>query len=234
MLIRMEAPFPLRSVDSVDVTILVDNSVDLLLASDEHARRPPLVQDWMEQTQLRAEHGFSALVSIRSNGSEARVVYDAGLTSETFANNLEGLEVSLKDVQAIVLSHGHGDHHGGLEGLLRSVGRKRLPLILHPDAWKTRKLIFPTGAESNMPPPDRQMLARADVEIVEREGPSFQIGESAVISGRVERVTEFEKGFPVQWARGASGWERDPMIWDDQNLICHVKGKGLVVVSGCG
>ncbi len=229
----MDHLVPLRPADSVDVTVLVDNSVDLLLPSDVHAIRPPVVGDWMGRPFPRAEHGFSALVTLRSRGEETRLLYDAGLTGETLAHNLTALDLSLRDVRALVLSHGHGDHHGGLEGLLREVGRKRLPLILHPDAWKTRKIVFPTGAECSMPPPDRAVLARADVELLEREGPSFVFGDTALVSGRVERVTDFEKGFPIQWARGASGWEPDPMIWDDQNLICHVKGKGLVIVSGC-
>ncbi len=230
----MSGPVSLRPVDAVDITLLVDNSFDLLLRSDEHALRPPIVLNWMDRPQLRAEHGFSALITISSHGEEKSLLYDTGLTGETLLHNLDALGISIREVEALVLSHGHGDHHGGLEGLLRQVGKKRLPLILHPDAWKTRKLIFPTGAESNMPPPDRIAMARADVEIREREGPSFLIGETALVSGRVGRVTEFETGFPIQWARGKSGWEPDPMIWDDQNVICHVKGKGLVVVSGCG
>ncbi len=224
----------LRSVDSVDVTILVDNSIDLFLDSEAHAVRAPRGEDWVRGPKLRAEHGFSALVTLRAGGAETRIIYDAGLTSDTLSHNLGVLGISLRDVASVVLSHGHGDHHGGLEGLLRGVGRKRLPLIVHPDAWRTRKIVFPTGAEIRLPPPDRAMLAAADVEILEREGPSLLFGDSALVSGRVERATEFEKGFPLQWAQGSSGWEPDRMVWDDQYLACDVKGKGLVVLSGCG
>ncbi|MFZ1023593.1 MAG: MBL fold metallo-hydrolase [Thermoplasmata archaeon] len=229
----MEGPLALRAVDSVDVTLLVDNSIDAFLASDDRAHRPPLTRDWFGRPHLRAEHGFSALVTIRHDGKETALLYDAGLTPDTLSHNLEALEIRVDDLQAIVLSHGHGDHHGGLEGLIRRVGRKRLPLVLHPDAWKTRKLVFPTGAEMNLPPPDRTALMQQEVELLEREGPSLLVGDSTLVSGRVERTTDFEHGFPLQWARGASGWEPDKMVWDDQNLICHVKGKGLVVVSGC-
>jgi 7,8-dihydropterin-6-yl-methyl-4-(beta-D-ribofuranosyl)aminobenzene 5'-phosphate synthase len=230
----MDELIRLRPVDSVDVTILVDNSIDLLLKADERAVRPPTSGDWLRGPQLRAEHGYSAFVTIRAGGDETHLVYDAGLTSDTLTHNLTTLGLSLRDVRSVVLSHGHGDHHGGLEGLLRTVGRKHLPLILHPDAWKTRKIVFPSGAEAQLAPPDRTMLARADVELMEEEGPSYLFGETVLVSGRVERVTEFEKGSPTQWAQGASGWEPDPMIWDDQSLICDVKGKGLVVLSGCG
>jgi 7,8-dihydropterin-6-yl-methyl-4-(beta-D-ribofuranosyl)aminobenzene 5'-phosphate synthase len=229
----MDGRVSLRPVDSVDITLLVDNAVDALLPSTEQAKRPPLSRDWVKSPQLRAEHGFSTLVTLRRDGAETNLLYDAGLSPDTLSHNLDVLGISLDDLQAIVLSHGHGDHHGGLEGLLRKVGRRRLPMILHPDAWKTRKIVFPTGAEVDLPPPDRRMLEQQDVEILEREGPSLLMGDSALVSGKVERTTEFEQGFQIHWARGASGWKQDKMIWDDQNLICHVKGKGLVVVSGC-
>ncbi|MFY9716491.1 MAG: MBL fold metallo-hydrolase [Thermoplasmata archaeon] len=229
----MDDRVSLRPVDSVDVTLLVDNAIDALLPSTEEAHRPPLPRDWFTRPPLLAEHGFSTLVTLRRDGGETNLLYDAGLSPDTLTHNLDVLGISLDELHAIVLSHGHGDHHGGLEGLLRKVGRKRLPLILHPDAWKTRKIVFPTGAEVDLPPPDRRMLDRQGVEVLEREGPSLLVGESALVSGKVERTTEFEHGFPLQWARGASGWVPDRMIWDDQNLVCHVKGRGLVVVSGC-
>jgi 7,8-dihydropterin-6-yl-methyl-4-(beta-D-ribofuranosyl)aminobenzene 5'-phosphate synthase len=54
-----------------------------------------------------------------------------------------------------------------------------------------------------------------------------------LISGEVPRVTEFETGFPIHLARAGDGWEPDPLILDDQNVIVDVAGKGLVVVSGC-
>jgi 7,8-dihydropterin-6-yl-methyl-4-(beta-D-ribofuranosyl)aminobenzene 5'-phosphate synthase len=59
----------------------------------------------------------------------------------------------MDDVRTVVLSHGHADHHGGLEGIVARVGRRRMPLVLHPDAWKERKVVFPTGEEMRLPPP---------------------------------------------------------------------------------
>ena len=229
----MPEPIELKSSDSVDVTFLVDNSIDVLLASDDHARRPP-VPSGFDLPQLRAEHGFSALVSIRRNGAETTLLYDAGLTAATLPHNLGVLGISVADAAAVVLSHGHGDHHGGLEGLVRRIGRKHLPLVLHPDAWQRRKIVFPTGAEMLLAPPDRSALLAAGAELVEREAPTVLLDGVALVSGRVERSTDFERGMSTHWAEGASGWASDPMIWDDQCLIVRLKGKGLVVLSGCG
>jgi 7,8-dihydropterin-6-yl-methyl-4-(beta-D-ribofuranosyl)aminobenzene 5'-phosphate synthase len=59
------------------------------------------------------------------------------------------------------------------------------------------------------------------------------LDSTVLVSGQVERHTAFEQGFPIHYAHSRAGWEHDPMIWDDQNVIVNVKGKGLVIVSGC-
>ena len=223
----------LHPVDSLDVTIIVDNAIDILLPSDERTKRPPLTWDWSEKRQLIAEHGYSVFLTIHRNGEARSILYDAGLSQETATHNLDVLGIDLKNVEAMVLSHGHADHHGGLEGMLRHVGRKRLPFILHPDAWQDRKIVFPTGTEIRMPPPNRKLLEDEDVEIVEERGPTLLLDGSVLVSGQVERVTSFEKGFPLQQASRNGKWEQDPWIWDDQGIICNVKGRGLVVVSSC-
>jgi 7,8-dihydropterin-6-yl-methyl-4-(beta-D-ribofuranosyl)aminobenzene 5'-phosphate synthase len=50
----------------------------------------------------------------------------------------------------------------------------------------------------------------------------------------VDRTTAFETGFPIHQAWREGTWEPDPLILDDQALLVHVEGKGLVVLTGCG
>lgn len=223
----------LHPVDVADVTILVDTFVDMLLPSTEVARRPPLARDWSERRQLRAEHGYALLLTIERDGHRQSVLYDAGLAPTTAAHNLDVLECRPADLRAVVLSHGHADHHGGLEGLLGRLGRPVLPLVLHPDAWRERRIVFPTGAEMHMPPPSRADLEAEGVEVVEERGPTLLVDGHVLVSGQTERVSDFEKGFPLQEARAGEGWEPDPWVWDDQSVIVHVRGRGLVVLSSC-
>jgi 7,8-dihydropterin-6-yl-methyl-4-(beta-D-ribofuranosyl)aminobenzene 5'-phosphate synthase len=124
----------LEPVDSANVTILVDNFIDALLASSEVAQRPRVAYDmWeREREQLIAEHGLSLLLTIERNGHSASLIYDAGLGRETAIHNMDVLEVRLPNLRAIVMSHGHSDHHGGLEGMIRRVGARGMPLIIHP------------------------------------------------------------------------------------------------------
>jgi 7,8-dihydropterin-6-yl-methyl-4-(beta-D-ribofuranosyl)aminobenzene 5'-phosphate synthase len=221
-----------QPVDRVEVTIVVDNFVDLLMAgSDEVRRYHPA--DLGDREQLVAEHGFSALIAVERHGRRSWILYDGGLTPAALARNLDVLQVPVGDLRALVVSHGHADHHGGLEALFRRRGRRRLALVIHPEAWKERKIVFPTGAEVRLPPPSRRDLEAEGVELIEEAGNTLLVDSTVLVSGQVERLTPFEQGFPIHYARSESRWEPDPMIWDDQNVIVNVRDKGLVIVSGC-
>lgn len=224
----------LEAVDAVEVTIVMDLFLDMLMASQEGVRRFPLAYDALERDALVAEHGFSTMIRVTRSGTTQSLLYDAGLSPTAVRRNLDVMDLDVTDMRAIVLSHGHADHHGGLEGLFQRYGRLRLPLVLHPDAFKERKIVFPTGTEVHLPPPNANDLDREGVTLVEERGPTFLLDGCALVSGQVERVTAYEAGFPIHHARTADGgWEPDRWIWDDQNVIVKVRDRGLVVVSGC-
>jgi len=216
------------------VTILIDNTIDILLPSSDNVVRPPLTWDWSKRPQLRSEHGYSLLFTVHKKGETRNILYDAGLAPDTLIHNLSVLGIKLTELDGIVLSHGHADHHGGLMGIIHSLGKKNLPFVLHPDAWKNRKIKFPSGQEMHMPPPDREDLERNDVQIVDSRAPSFLMSDQALVTGQVERVTEYEKGFPLQYEeKTPDNWELDPWIWDDQGIVFNINGRGLVVASSC-
>jgi 7,8-dihydropterin-6-yl-methyl-4-(beta-D-ribofuranosyl)aminobenzene 5'-phosphate synthase len=146
---------------------------------------------------------------------------------------MDVLQLRLADLRAVVLSHGHTDHHGGLEGMLRRAGARGMPLVIHPDAWRDRRVVFPSGAEIHLPPPSRQDLDREGVEVGEERNPSLLIDGTVLVTGEIERVTAFERGLPGNQALTEAGWEPDPWIRDDQAVVAHVRGRGLVVLSGC-
>lgn len=225
---------PLVEVDSVEVITIMDNSIDMLLSDTPVARRLKLGPNPFERPQPVAQHGFSVLIRARRGDRVGAVLYDTGVDPRGLLYNLDALELDAADLQAIVLSHGHADHALGLPGLMTRLGARNLPLVLHPDAYLERKLVLPNGTELQLPPPRRSDLRRESIEVIEDVGPSMLVDGMVLVSGEVARTTDFERGFPVHWARRDGDWEPDPLIHDDQCAIVNVRDRGLVIVTGCG
>ena len=244
----MTAPFSLQPVDNVSITILVDNVSDALMADMGPAKRSgtlagggdaprlpaPTLEGGETLDALRAEHGFAALVRVTRDGREHRILFDTGLTPDGLTENMRRLSLSPKDVEAIVLSHGHFDHTTGMSGLVRALGRTNLPVMIHPEFWTKRRVAIPGRDPFELPSTSRSALIGAGFEIIEERAPSFLLDGSVLITGEVDRTTEFEKGFAVHQALRGDAWQPDPLILDDQALIVHVRDKGLAVLTGCG
>lgn len=229
-----QASIPLPEVDAAKIKIVMDNSIDLLMTSTEVAQRLPLGPNPFERTSPVAEHGFSVLIEVKRGEKRGTVLFDTGVSRKGILNNVDALEIDTKDIQAIVLSHGHPDHAMGLPGLIDRLGTRNLPLVLHPDAYLERKLVLPNGDEVSVPAPKVTDFRRENIEIIEEVGPSMLVDDMLLVSGEVDRTTDFETGFPIHYAKRDDAWEPDPLIMDDQCTIINVRGKGLVIVTGCG
>ena len=239
----MEA-IALDPVDAITVTTLVDNVTDSLLADQGPAKRPsmaaaprmpaPLLAGGDTDDALRAEHGFSVLVTIAKGGRETRVLFDAGRTPDGLVENMRRLDLPPDDIDIIVLSHGHWDHVTGMDGLVGQLGRANMPVLIHPQFWTRRRLAFPGRDPVELPTTSKNALQGAGFEIVEQGQPSFLLDGSLLVTGEVDRTTEFERGFPGHEAHRHGAWQPDPLILDDQALVAMVRGHGLVVLTGCG
>ncbi|WP_321508094.1 MBL fold metallo-hydrolase [uncultured Methanoregula sp.] len=220
--------YQLKPADRVEVTILVDNYIDFFIAASTPVeRRLPFDPD----RRIFAEHGLSCLVRVFSGKKEHKVLLDCGLSEQCLAWNARQMGISLADIEAVVLSHGHFDHFGGLHGVLSGAGRQ-VPLIAHPDAFLMRRLNNPARGPVDLPLLDPVTLKKAGADILMRSGPSTLASGHLLVTGEVERKTAFEKGMPGMEAYMEARWQPDP-IRDDQALVINVKDKGLVVLSGC-
>jgi 7,8-dihydropterin-6-yl-methyl-4-(beta-D-ribofuranosyl)aminobenzene 5'-phosphate synthase len=239
----------LEPVDRLRVTILMDNVTDPLIAdggpvtriswpkalADDAPHVPALVATEGEVPDaLIAEPGFSALVRVEKNGRERTLLFDTGVSPTGMVENMRRLGLSMHDVEVIVLSHGHWDHVTGIEGVAKALGRANLPVLIHPEFWSRRRISFPGVDPAELPSASRPALDGAGFEIVEERRPSFLLDGSVLITGEVDRTTEFETGFKGHEAFRGGGWQPDPLILDDQALVVRVRDRGLVVLSGCG
>jgi 7,8-dihydropterin-6-yl-methyl-4-(beta-D-ribofuranosyl)aminobenzene 5'-phosphate synthase len=243
----MPAEIELEPVDTVQVIILMDNITDPLIPDEGPVTRvswpkalaggaPRVATALMPDgtpDALVAEPGFSALVRVEKNGRERTLLFDTGVSPGGVVENVRRLGISLAEIEAIVLSHGHWDHVTGMEGVARALGPRNLPVLIHPEFWTRRRIKFPGLDPAELPSTSRAALEGAGFEIVEERLPSFLFDASVLITGEVDRTTAFETGFKGHEAlRG--GWEPDPLILDDQALAVRVQDRGLLVLSGCG
>src|SRR5215475_907204 len=237
-------PIALEPVEDVVVTTPVDNVYDALLTGDDTISRAPLAAGTARAPQfetgrtdvgLMAEHGFSALVTVRRGDTTTSVLFDTGLSPDAMVTNADRLGLDLSGVHAVVLSHGHFDHAGGLAGLAGRRGTRSVPMIVHPLVWTRRRLTLPGGGADDWPTLSKRALTGEGFDVIERRQPSLLVDGSILITGEVDRTTDFEHGMPPAHQRWTgTTWEPDPLILDDQALVVNVRGKGLVIVTGCG
>ncbi|MBI4526792.1 MAG: MBL fold metallo-hydrolase [Deltaproteobacteria bacterium] len=100
----------LQPVDQVEILSVMDNTIDMLMASTPVARRAPLLRDTFSRPRLRAEHGVSMLITVQSEGRKDSFLFDAGASVEGVLHNMDVLEIRPNELHAVVLSHGHTDH----------------------------------------------------------------------------------------------------------------------------
>jgi 7,8-dihydropterin-6-yl-methyl-4-(beta-D-ribofuranosyl)aminobenzene 5'-phosphate synthase len=204
------APVELQPVDKVRVTILMDNVTDPLIPDQEPVTRrtwPKALADGAPKLQSRfatdvpdaliAEPGFSTLVRVERNGRERTILFDTGVSPTGVAENVRRLGLSLGDVEVIVLSHGHWDHVTGMEGVAKELGRTNLPVLIHPEFWARRRLNFPGLDPAELPVTSRSALEGAGFQIVEERRPSFLLDDNVLITGEVDRTTDFESAISV-------------------------------------
>ena len=240
-------PIPLEPVDEVQVLTVCDNSVDIFLLDQGPAHRlltaggpppsmlptPTMLEGEVVDGPL-AQHGFSALVTARRGRRRHTVLFDTGVTPDGCVENLRRVGKDPADIEAIICSHGHFDHTAGLSGLVARLGRSNLPVIVHPEFWTRRRLAIPGREPLEIPTTSRRALEEAGFDVVEQQRPSYLLDGALLVTGEVDRTTDFEQGFLIHQARRNEAWVPDPLILDDQALIVNVAGKGLVILTGCG
>ncbi len=244
----------LQEIDHLSVTILMDNYTDRLLPSFLPAIRPPMIMHGRFLTAPIAEHGFSTILDIRYNDEKKKNIFlfDTGVSENGIIFNADIFGIELRNIETIVLSHGHLDHCSGLLNVLKKVS-KPIDVIAHPDAFLKRWIIYPDGNRAKMPVLDEKDLENHGATIRKIRNISFlpnnnnegaddnvdgsiNLPPPLMITGQIPRKTSFEKGFPLQYKEIEDEKELvpDPLVNDDQAVVVNIKQKGLVIVTGCG
>lgn len=186
------------------ILCLVDNSVK------------PLSNFW-------GEHGLAFLVDT----GEARMVFDTGASGTVLLHNLEMAGIATDSLHALVLSHSHPDHTGGLPALLER--RKGIPAHAHPELFQPRF----SRKNGYMKPkwlPMSPDALKAQVELHLSETPQ-QVLPGVWTTGEIEDRSEREGRSIHHFVRSGDQWIPDPYR-DDMSLVLETE-KGPFVICGC-
>ena len=237
---------PLQLVDRLDIQVLVDNVTDSLSSTPAFVTREwvTLRRQGMRITAggslCCANHGLALVITAHGPSGAHTLLFDGGPVDYAVERNGVRLGIDFGAIGAVMLSHGHWDHAGGIPRALGMIGQanggQAVPLFLHPGMFRPRGALQPDGGVLPMDPiPSPADWALLGAEPVVTDESRTCLDRMFFISGEIPRITPYEKGLAGQVCRPDDGapWQPDPLLMDERFLAVHVRGKGMVVFSAC-
>lgn len=173
---------------------------------------------------LTGEHGASFLIEVDGK----RILYDTGQTGAV-VENLALLGTHPAALDAIVISHGHNDHTGGLVRVLQQA-RKDVEVVMHAKAFCDHGSVA-SGKRRFVGIPYPENYLRSIGGVWDLRDTPRNLTPNLWFSGTVPRVTDFEEVDARLVVSTDHGDVRDP-IEDDISLFYRGE-RGLVVIGGC-
>jgi len=199
-----ERKLELNVLPFVNITVLVDNKA----GSDS----------------VSGEWGLSFFVETAQN----RILFDTG-AGKVLLGNARALNVDLSKIDAVVISHAHGDHTGGLDQLLQVSGP--VDLYIHPGAFMMRYWKENTRAIKDSMPLSREQLPGRVRKLVETRTQTL-IAEGLMVTGQIPRISGFEDTGVREFVFLDEYMKISDPILDDQAMFFRVP-EGVVILLGC-
>jgi 7,8-dihydropterin-6-yl-methyl-4-(beta-D-ribofuranosyl)aminobenzene 5'-phosphate synthase len=252
--IASAAPIQAPVVDKLAIRVLIDGSFDTFFRPGKvngvSVEPAPRRNDY--RRALHNQWGLSLFLESQRGDEQRNVMLDFGYTPEALLNNIELTAVDPSKLNALVVSHGHFDHYGGLQGFLKKY-REVLPadvkLFAGGEDNFCHRYSGTPGQLSDFGALDRRELVAQKVAVVLAENPTVVAGH-AFTTGKIKR-SGIEKILPntlVEFAmKDGLGCDAGHYtsaellgrVVPDEHLHEHatcfnIRDRGLVVISSCG
>jgi 7,8-dihydropterin-6-yl-methyl-4-(beta-D-ribofuranosyl)aminobenzene 5'-phosphate synthase len=161
-----------------------------------------------------AEHGLSYLIEYEGK----RLLFDTG-QSDMFLKNAESMKINMKNIDMVILSHGHFDHGNGLDYMSGN------SLISHPGCFVKR---YRKSDKTNIGLKNSEKELSLMFNLIKSKG-AYTISEKIIFLGEIPRLTDFESQITSFIFEDGT-----PDFVKDDSGIVIILPEGLFVVTGCG
>jgi 7,8-dihydropterin-6-yl-methyl-4-(beta-D-ribofuranosyl)aminobenzene 5'-phosphate synthase len=230
--VMAQATRGVTEVDKLTIWVVTDNYYDTNRPDAKITKR---YRVGSPGTSIHAEHGLSFYLETVVKGKTSACMFDYGLDPVGVMNNIRLLGLDIGKANAFSLSHGHYDHFDAAVSILKQ-NQSRIaggtPFYVGEEAFAQRYKLNPGATE----PVFIGQLRKEDIEalglkVVEVKTPT-EIVPGAYFTGNIERVTAYEKAPANLKIKRGEKIEVDTFP-GEQSVFFNIKGKGLVVLSGC-
>ncbi len=243
-------------IDQLSVRIVTDSyqiavTPDSKVGNVEIKRFGFAVGDHPPEKALLSEFGLSLFATSQRGAESRNVLIDFGYTPQTLLNNLNLLGMDAASIHALVLSHGHYDHFGGLVGFLSHFEGKlkpKLPIYLGGEECFCARQWLAPPMKGDFGALDRSAIESADLSVMFSPGPAV-VADHGFTTGRID-LSSFEKVLSPSSMKigkiGAFGCYPEEFSEDERQkgtipdqfrheiaTAFNLRGRGLVVLSSC-
>lgn len=195
------------NMETLKITTLIENNEDY-------------------KKQLNFEHGLSLYIELEN----MKILFDTGQSGK-FKDNAKKLEKSLKDLDYLIISHGHYDHAGGVEEAIKELGKKTKVIVGREFFNPKYKQLSENSYKYNGISFNEDIFLKNNLKLEKIEGDILNIGEKIIIFHNFERETSYEKINDKFYIKNQEKYIRDD--FKDEIAMGVKTDKGLVVIVGC-
>jgi len=200
-------------LDSLKIAVLAEDSV-------------------LYESPCLGQHGVSFLLEGTKGENTRRILVDVGQNSQALFSNMRIMNICPAAIDAVVLTHCHYDHTQGIVDMLKEIGKSEVPVVAHSDIFRMHFVIQPYLRHVGVMQSDsREEIEKAGGRLFLTKDP-LEIMPGIMTTGEVKRQTDFEE-VGIELKTIENGRIKDDQMLDDTSVIANIKGKGLVIITGC-